>query len=425
MARMTIQEKMAEREAQLKRAEELKARREKEKKEKEERIKELKEKMKDPVYRAERKVLMAKLKEERPLIRKELRGKGMRSYADYSFFCKELNMGYPEDTRENSVDEFLARLSAWFAYFRNRVNVWIAMLVVVLILLLLFLFAFISEEKGRFTVNITAEMLREGFVLSETEDMNKTKTRLYATEITNSNATSIYEINRGLADADGSHNGPGYMAYTFYLKNEGTMTVDYGYTVNILSETIHAGDSAWVMFFEDDKQIIYAREQENGEPENLWGYPNPPFSSSAYYPDEQYYKADYAYGIITTPFIDEYTALQGYVENFAPGDVKKYTMIVWIEGDDPDCNNSQLGGHVGFNIQFDRLGEEKSSYFKGLFREEYEKSYWYGNDDVKIPEVTLGAEEKEQQQKAREEEPETVEYPTNPLEEERKKDHDY
>jgi len=387
---MSIQDKLEEREAQLKQAEEIRKRREQEKKEHEERVKELKEKMKDPEYRAERAALMKHLHKERPKVHTELRDRGLRTYADYSFFCKELNLGWPEDTWEYRYDEFRANFSAWLSYIRNRINVWVVMLLVVLALLLMFLFAFVSEEKGRFTVNLTAEMLRQGFELSESEDFNKTKTRLFAREITNSNAVSVYEMNRGLAEADGSHNGPGYMAYTFYIKNNGDLTVDYGYTVNILSETLNTGSAAWVMFFEDDKQIIYARATEDGTPENLFGYPDPPFYDLAYNAKTQYYedwndpedeRLGKAWGIITTPFIDQYTALQGYVSEFGPGEVKKYTMVVWVEGDDPDCNNDLLGGHVGFNVSFDRLGEEKTSYFKGLFREEYDKAYWAEEDE--------------------------------------------
>ena len=153
------------------------------------------------------------------------------------------------------------------------------------------------------------------------------------------------------------------------------MTTDYGYTVNILSETLSTASAAWLMFFEDDKQIIYAQAQPNGKPEELYGYPSAPYIESAFDPEAQYYTEDGLVGIVTTPFIDENTALQGYVQDFAPGDVKKYTIVVWLEGDDPDCNNSILGGHVGFNIQFERLGDEETSYFKGLFRQEYDRSY--------------------------------------------------
>ena len=33
-------------------------------------------------------------------------------------------------------------------------------------------------------------------------------------------------------------------------------------------------------------------------------------------------------------------------QNFSPGDIDKFTIVVWIEGDDPDCTNALLGGEL-------------------------------------------------------------------------------
>ena len=372
----TVAERLQEKEAQDKLLRKRKEDREKEKLEKAERIKALREKMKDPEYRKERKIEMKRLRTERKSIREELRQKGIRWYSDFHFFAEELHLGYPEDTIEARVSDTRASISAWLAYIKNRINLPLLLFLALIALILLFLFAYVSEVKGRFTINMTADMMRANFELSEKSDFEKTKTRLFATEIRNSNATSIYEMSRGLASAPGSHNGPGYMAYTFYIRNNGDTVANYGYTVNILSETLNTASAAWVMFYEDGRQIIYAEKTPEGDPENLWGYPAPPFYESAFNPKTQYYEDDHAWGIVTTPFIDEYTALQGYVTDFEPGEVKEYTIVVWLEGDDPDCNDSIMGGHVSFNIQFDRLGDEEKSYFKGLFRQEYDKTFW-------------------------------------------------
>lgn len=313
---------------------------------------------------------------ERKKLRKDLRRQGVKKRSDFEMFAGEVGLSYPEGTTAAALAKLGARGSVIIGTLFASVSA-AKMLVIASVILGLTLYvAYVTEEKGQFTVNVTADMLQNGFQLSEQEAFDKDETRLYARQLENSNATSIYEMNRSINLKDGSNNGPAYMVYTFYLRNNGTETADYAYTVNILSETMNVAAASWVMFFEDDKQIIYAKAQENGEPENLYGYPQPPFIESAYDPDAQYYqKEDGLWGINTTPFIDDYTALQGYVSDFEPGEVKKYTAVIWLEGDDPDCNNSILGGHVGFNVTFERLGEDDTAFFKGLFREEYDKSF--------------------------------------------------
>ena len=325
--------------------------------------------------RAEYSAEMKRLKGERKKLRRDLKKNGMKQYADFELFAKDMGLSYPEGSREAQMSKTLVRLTSWLRVTTSGFGIVKLLIAAAAILAIVFLIAYITEEKGHFTINLTADMMREGFVLSETEEDVGDNTRLFATEIVNCNATSIYEITRKVNQIDGDHNGPGYMAYTFYLTNAGEETTNYGYTVNILSETLNTASAAWVMFFEDDKQIIYAQAQPNGKPEELYGYPDSPFIESAYYPDEQYYTENGMAGIITTPFIDAETVLQGYVEDFEPGATKKYTVVVWTEGDDPDCNNSILGGHVGFNVIFERLGNDEEGYFKGLFREEYDKSF--------------------------------------------------
>lgn len=325
---------------------------------------------------------------ERKALRKQLRKEGVKEYSDFYMLASEVGLGYPDDAAlEQKATKFWANASGALNLALNLATILRIMVFGILALLVVFFVSYLSEAKGRFTVNLTADMLQDGFTLSESADFDQSDTRLYAGEITNVNATSIYEISRTVDKKDGDNNGAGYMAYTFYLKNAGQTTANFGYTVNILSDSLGTGKATWIMFFENGKQIVYAWPQDDtGKAENLFGYPDAPFAESAYDAEAQYYEEDGKWGIVTTPYIDEETALQGYVEDFGPGEMRKYTVVVWLEGDDPDCNNSILGGHIGYNVQFERLDNEATGYFKGLFRQEYEKSYYV----EEIPETDYG-----------------------------------
>ena len=43
----------------------------------------------------------------------------------------------------------------------------------------------------------------------------------------------------------------------------------------------------------------------------------------------------------------------------APGDVHKYTIVIWLEGYDPDCTNELIGGHLGFEMNMSLIDDTK------------------------------------------------------------------
>jgi len=321
--------------------------------------------------RAEKKEEIKRIKRERKKLRKDLRARGIKKRSDFEYYARALGLSLPEETAEGFLALFMFRATAAAKIFAASTGIYGVLGAGLAFLGALLTYTYITEEKGHFTINMTYDMMQEGFIMSQYEDFSDEKLRLYTEPIVNVNAISIDTINRGVADVDGSHNGAGYLAYTFYIKNGGEMTTNYGYTMNITSKTMGAEKASWIMLFEDDRQTIYADMSANGDPEELYGYYNMPFGDQAYDPDSQYYTEDGRVGIVTTPFIDENTVMQGLVTDFEPGEVKKYTAVIWLEGDDPDCTNDILGGHVGFNIQFDRLGDDIEGFFKGLYREEY------------------------------------------------------
>ena len=58
----------------------------------------------------------------------------------------------------------------------------------------------------------------------------------------------------------------------------------------------------------------------------------------------------------TVPFEDPDLILNEHVERFKPGDKNKYTVVIWLEGNDPECTDNILGGeikiHMNFNSEF-------------------------------------------------------------------------
>lgn len=54
----------------------------------------------------------------------------------------------------------------------------------------------------------------------------------------------------------------------------------------------------------------------------------------------------------TIPFTtyDDGTIIIQERQNFAPGDLDKYTVVIWIEGDDPDCVDALIGGEIKMHM---------------------------------------------------------------------------
>ena len=50
----------------------------------------------------------------------------------------------------------------------------------------------------------------------------------------------------------------------------------------------------------------------------------------------------------------------GAVTEVEPQEVHKYTVVIWLEGDDPDCTNDLIGGHAGMEMNFKLESEENT-----------------------------------------------------------------
>ena len=123
-------------------------------------------------------------------------------------------------------------------------------------------------------------------------------------------------------EAEGSHNGTNYIAYTFYVENKSDNTMNYYYEV-ILDDVIRNVDEALrVMIILNGEKSIYAKvNSTTKEPEE---------NTIAFKPDKE---------IIVEPRKD-----------FKAGEIDKCTVVIWIEGNDPDCIDDLIGGEIKMHM---------------------------------------------------------------------------
>ena len=126
------------------------------------------------------------------------------------------------------------------------------------------------------------------------------------------------DIDDDIDDIEGPHNGNNYMAYTFFVKNIGEDETEYRTTIDILSVIKNVDDAIRVMVYKNGQKTVYAkRRPDTYEPETG----TEPFS-----------KVDQVMNILH--------------EGFKPGDIDKYTIVIWLEGNDLECIDSILGGEM-------------------------------------------------------------------------------
>ncbi len=320
---------------------------------------------------------LRELKQKRRELRKVLRDRGIKSSLEFETFAAEVGLALPTNTAEGLAAFGFLKLGTLTQVMAASTTMAVALGVGTAALAGIFTVAYVTESKGHFTINLTADMLQEGYVLSETEDFASPATRLYTEELQNVNAISVQDVSETIdTEGAGSHNGVGYTAYTFYIRNEGTKTSSYTYDLEISSHTNGVLGATWIMLIVDGQQMIYAKLSEDGDRENLYGYDYAPFIDIAAEPDALYYEEDGKYGIVPIDFsVDDEIVARGIREDMEPGEVHKYTVAVWVEGDDPQCTNDILGGHAGFTFQFElipeELDEDALEVFSGLYHSDY------------------------------------------------------
>ena len=103
-----------------------------------------------------------------------------------------------------------------------------ALVVLALAFGVLFALSFMQENMGNFTINLNRlELFRRGVAIADNGDFNNATARLAADALDNGTNIAAEDLPDNLDDIDGSHNGKNYVAYTFYIRNDGKTDLGY------------------------------------------------------------------------------------------------------------------------------------------------------------------------------------------------------
>lgn len=252
------------------------------------------------------------------------------------------------------------------------VAAWQTIAILVSALVILYIMSAFYTGKGEFVIKLDRPMAAEGFILSESQDFSDFLVTLRNDAVKDATNISIYDISRDVMDVDGKHNGANYVAYTFYLKNKTSQAHDYHYELSVQSTSKNTDTATWVMVFVNGEQQIYAQQNDGGYAECLyskWEFPFMEYAKdkevqsivenadNTHITDEmmeyhEFTKVEGLYELKTIPWQSKELVCTGSRQNMQIDEVDKYTVVIWLEGDDPDCKDDILGGHVEMTMKF-------------------------------------------------------------------------
>ncbi len=201
----------------------------------------------------------------------------------------------------------------------------IILLLLIILVSVIYLFLYIVYDGGRFTVSLDKNLSnRKNIYLSEDGKLKNKVTKLSADTIDYMDNISIDWLPGNLNNGTGSHNGQNYIAYGFYLLNAGKERVNYWYELDIDDSIRRVDDAIRIMIYHNGDRVVYAKRNR------VTNKPEPG----------------------TEAFKSNSVAVLKQVKNFKPKQKDKFTIVIFLEGDDPECKNDLLGGEIKMHMDF-------------------------------------------------------------------------
>lgn len=225
--------------------------------------------------------------------------------------------------------------------------------------------AAIGQEIGNFTVAI--EQSNESLTMAANASFSEPTSRLFAENLESAFNISEEDIPDDVdsGSSGGAHNGTNYIAYTFYLKNVSESALNYSVTATITDEDLVDAAIRYRLYENGVLVGTYAKANtvltEIGAEDTRECIVGDRTGSNAtldYMPTcyDSSEPANETFQGYATSFVGN-TILDYTYSDFASNAFCKYTFVIWLEGNDPDCNDSINGGKIKIKLSFKVVSE--------------------------------------------------------------------
>lgn len=214
---------------------------------------------------------------------------------------------------------------------RQRRAFWL-LVSLVAILLIMYLLSLFLTRWGDLVISIDRTSYGKGIAVTEYGDLTHTTSRLSGDNVKDvTNITYDWLSFDELDKKDGTYNGKNHLAYTFYVVNTGSVPVTYEGDLQITGVSKSMDEAVRIMVYKNGEPQIYAKKQ---------------YKKNVPEPD-------------TTMFVNDKTVMETVTFDIQPGKADKYTIVSWVEGEDPECIDDIMGGHMRMMMLFGIADEEE------------------------------------------------------------------
>lgn len=188
--------------------------------------------------------------------------------------------------------------------------------------------AITSNRNGNLTIYVDRTSVTKSLSLSESKTLSNPQGKIYAPSLEGAWDTSEDYIPSDVYLFDGNNSGTNYLAYTFYVYNSGIESLDYSMNFKVDSSSKKLDEVIRVRLYVNDVLTTYAKKSNiTDEPETG-----------------------------TVAFESDNVITSHTITDFEPNEVTKYSIVLWVAGEDMECTNDKIGGSVTLSMAFSVLG---------------------------------------------------------------------
>ena len=205
----------------------------------------------------------------------------------------------------------------------------LSLLGLLIFLIILYIILAIIYNEGKFTVTLDSnQSLKSGLKIYDDINDATGRRKLEAESIKFMDNISYKWLPDNIDSDDiyGAHNGDNFIAYTFFVENQNEEPLNYWYEV-IVDDVIRSVDEAIrIRIYHNGESKTYAKRNSlDDEPEK----DTIPFKKIE--------------GAENSIILEE-------VKGLKPTERDRVTVVVWLEGDDPDCKDPLIGGEIKMHM---------------------------------------------------------------------------
>lgn len=198
-----------------------------------------------------------------------------------------------------------------------------SLLVLLLFFSILYLILYVVNSNGYFTIKLDKNLKAERHILLSSDSEFSAETveiKVKGLEYMDNITESWIPIDE-VTQKEGDNSADNYIAYTFFIKNDGENKVDYKNKIVIESVIKNVDDAVRVAVFTNGEKKVYAKKAKDGKEE-----PN------------------------TIAFLSNHLIMEQERNGLEPGQIDRYTILVWLEGKDPECIDDIIGGEMKMSM---------------------------------------------------------------------------